>query len=105
MRRIGELKPNPSPKSHAELNNSTSLQRGDPGEFGLLIGRLRKALPGLKVCHSDTVHPAYKVYFYFTKLLALPNLSAKVFGGCCGTDVEHLECAIKELLHSSKHQL
>ena len=49
MSRIGELKPNPSPKSHAELNNSTTLQRGDPAEFGRLVGRLRKALPGLKV--------------------------------------------------------
>ena len=49
MRRIGELKPNPSPKSHAELNRSTTLQRGDPREFGSLVGRLRKILPTLKV--------------------------------------------------------
>ena len=49
MRRIGELKPNPSPKSHAELNRSTTLQRGDPREFGSLVGRLRKTLPTLKV--------------------------------------------------------
>ena len=72
MRRIGELKPNPSPKSHAELNACTALQRGDPGEFGRLAARLRRALPGLRV-----------------------------FGGCCGTDVEHLECAVKELLAMS----
>ena len=29
------------------------------------------------------------------------NYLPKIFGGCCGTDVEHLECAIKELLKTS----
>jgi S-methylmethionine-dependent homocysteine/selenocysteine methylase len=67
--RFGEIKPNPSEKSHAELNQCTSLQRGDPEQFGKLCLRLKKVLPGLKV-----------------------------FGGCCGSDLEHLEQTAIHLL-------
>ena len=60
--RIGELRCNASAKSHAELDDSTDLDRGDPLEFGKLNGQLKKMLP-----------------------------SVKVWGGCCGTNLEHLD--------------
>ena len=62
MSRIGELQSNASSKSHAELDGSTELDRGNPLEFGKLNGQLKKMLPGVKV-----------------------------WGGCCGTNQEHLE--------------
>ena len=62
MTRIGELRCNASPKSHAELDEASELDRGDPIEFGKLNGQLKKALP-----------------------------SVKIWGGCCGTNLEHLK--------------
>ena len=62
MTRIGQLKCNASAKSHAELEKATELDRGDPVEFGKLHGQLKKALP-----------------------------TVKIWGGCCGTNLEHLE--------------
>ena len=61
-KRIRGIRANASTKSHAELNESTELDEGDPLEFG----RQHRAL--------------------FNKL---PQLS--VFGGCCGTDHRHVE--------------
>ena len=48
INRIGALKPNGSRKSQDELNNSTTLDTGDPEEFGQLLANLkRKAGPQL----------------------------------------------------------
>ncbi len=60
-KRIGEVRCNASSKSHTELDESPTLDRGDPVEYGKLNGQLRKMLPGLKI-----------------------------FGGCCGTNGDHL---------------
>lgn len=60
--RIRGLRANASTKSHAELNDSTELDEGDPVE----LGRQHRAL-----------------------LDRLKNIN--VFGGCCGTDHRHVE--------------
>jgi S-methylmethionine-dependent homocysteine/selenocysteine methylase len=59
--RIRGLRANASKKSHAELNESTTLDVGDPEELGRDYARLKRALPALSV-----------------------------FGGCCGTDGRHV---------------
>ena len=61
-RRIRGLRANASKQSHAELNDSTELDIGDPAELGRDYARLRTS-------HSQL----------------------NVFGGCCGTDARHLE--------------
>jgi homocysteine S-methyltransferase len=60
--RIGGLRANASVKSHAELNDSTELDSGNPRELGAQYRALRKLLPRLTV-----------------------------LGGCCGTDHRHVE--------------
>ena len=60
--RIQGVRANASSKSHAELNESTELDIGDPVELGGQYARLRKPLPHLNV-----------------------------LGGCCGTDYRHVE--------------
>jgi S-methylmethionine-dependent homocysteine/selenocysteine methylase len=60
--RIAGLRANASVKSHAELNESTELDSGNPRELGAQYRALRKLLPKLTV-----------------------------LGGCCGTDHRHLE--------------
>jgi S-methylmethionine-dependent homocysteine/selenocysteine methylase len=60
--RIGGLRANASVKSHAELNESTELDAGNPRELGAQYRALRKLLPRLAV-----------------------------MGGCCGTDHRHIE--------------
>jgi homocysteine S-methyltransferase len=60
--RIGGLRANASAKSHAELNESTELDAGNPRELGAQYRALRKLLPKLTV-----------------------------MGGCCGTDHRHVE--------------
>jgi len=62
--RIGLVRANASAKSHAELDESTELDEGDPVDFGVLHGDLARRLPGLRV-----------------------------IGGCCGTDHRHVGCA------------
>jgi S-methylmethionine-dependent homocysteine/selenocysteine methylase len=62
LERIRGLRANASTRSHAELNESTELDEGNPVEFGLQ----HKALLG-----------------------TLKNVS--VLGGCCGTDHRHVE--------------
>lgn len=59
--RLKGLIVNASRKSHAELNNATELDAGDPEELGCQMGAILKRLPGLR----DV-------------------------GGCCGTDARHL---------------
>ncbi len=61
--RIRGLRANASRKSHAELNESTELDVGDPGELGVQYSTLKRTL--------------------------LPSLN--VVGGCCGTDHRHVQ--------------
>jgi homocysteine S-methyltransferase len=70
--RIGGLRANAPRKSHAELNEATELDRGDPAELGAAHRMLRGQLPSLRV-----------------------------FGGCCGTDPRHV-AAICEALRASR---
>lgn len=67
-KRIKGLRANSSCKSHAELDNSTSLDRRNPGELGHEHKQLKEML------HQLTV-----------------------FGGCCGTDEEHILAIAKQV--------
>ena len=60
--RLRGLRANASAKSHAELNDSTELDAGNPQELAAQYRALRKLLPNLTV-----------------------------MGGCCGTDHRHVE--------------
>jgi homocysteine S-methyltransferase len=62
MKRIRGVRSNASRKSHAELNDSTELDVGDPDELGRQHAELKRRLPQLNV-----------------------------MGGCCGTDERHIE--------------
>ena len=59
--RLRGLRANASRKSHAELNETSELDTGDPVELGRQYAELKRRLPGLNV-----------------------------MGGCCGTDDRHL---------------
>lgn len=59
--RIGGLRANASRMSHAELDESETLDDGNPDEFGVLHRELADVLPSLRV-----------------------------IGGCCGTDHRHV---------------
>jgi len=61
-RRIRGVRANASRKSHAELNESSELDIGNPIEFGMQHAQLKTRLPHLNV-----------------------------MGGCCGTDHRHIE--------------
>jgi len=74
VRRIGGLRPNASCRSHAELDESTELDSGDPEELGRQ---------------------------YLDLIRMLPNLTT--LGGCCGTDHRHIR-AICENSFSSATQ-
>ena len=60
--RVRGVRANASRKSHAELDESSELDIGDPIELGKEYAQLKKQLPQLNV-----------------------------MGGCCGTDIRHLE--------------
>jgi homocysteine S-methyltransferase len=60
--RLRGLRANASRQSHAELNESTELDAGDPAELGRQYAALRARFPQLTV-----------------------------LGGCCGTDHRHLD--------------
>jgi S-methylmethionine-dependent homocysteine/selenocysteine methylase len=60
-RRIRGLRANASTRSHAELDEATELDDGDPEDLGMRYLRLREQLPELNV-----------------------------LGGCCGTDDRHV---------------
>jgi homocysteine S-methyltransferase len=62
IERLRGVRANPSPKSHAELNESTTLEAGDPDELANLLRNMR----------SRHRHFA-------------------VLGGCCGSDHRHAE--------------
>ena len=63
LQRIGALRANASTKSHAELNESVTLDSGDPLGLAGHYARLKQQLPRLSV-----------------------------MGGCCGTDGRHVGC-------------
>jgi S-methylmethionine-dependent homocysteine/selenocysteine methylase len=67
--RIRGLRANASCKSHAELNECTTLDIGDPVELASQYARLKAKLPNLNV-----------------------------LGGCCGTDHRHVEEIAKACL-------
>jgi S-methylmethionine-dependent homocysteine/selenocysteine methylase len=60
--RVRGLRANASRKSHAELNDSTEIDIGDPMTFGQEHAALKRRVPSLNV-----------------------------MGGCCGTDPRHVE--------------
>ena len=60
--RILGVRPNASTRSHAELDEATDLDDGDPADLGRRTVALRERLPCLTV-----------------------------LGGCCGTDLRHVE--------------
>jgi homocysteine S-methyltransferase len=62
LARLGGLRANPSPKSHAELNESTTLEAGDPDELAALLAAMRRR------------------HHHF-----------HIMGGCCGSDHRHAE--------------
>ena len=70
--RIRGLRGNASRCSHAELDNSKTLDQGDPQEFGEQCFRLNRLSPALTV-----------------------------LGGCCGTDRRHIETICRQLQASS----
>lgn len=66
--RVRGLRVNASRKSHAELDEATELDDGDPAELGSQTVALRRALPQLAV-----------------------------LGGCCGTDHRHVAAMARAL--------
>jgi len=72
VRRIGGIRANASRKTHAELDEATELDRGDPAELSAEYATLEPHLPNLRV-----------------------------LGGCCGTDRHHLAEICKRCLPPS----
>jgi S-methylmethionine-dependent homocysteine/selenocysteine methylase len=70
--RIRGLRANASTKSHAELDEATELDEGDPHDLGARYAALRERLPNLNV-----------------------------IGGCCGTDHRHVSSACAAWLESA----
>jgi S-methylmethionine-dependent homocysteine/selenocysteine methylase len=70
--RLRGLRPNGSTKSHAELDEATELDVGDPADLGSRYAALKARLPELTV-----------------------------LGGCCGTDHRHVGEACRAWLAGS----
>ncbi|SHF74430.1 homocysteine S-methyltransferase family protein [Flavobacterium defluvii] len=68
VKRIRAIRANASCKSHAELDEATELDRGIPNELGKEYRDLKDSFPHLNV-----------------------------FGGCCGTDEEHVAAIADQL--------
>jgi S-methylmethionine-dependent homocysteine/selenocysteine methylase len=66
--RLRGVRANASRRSHAELDESESLDSGDPAELGARYADLRSTCPNLTI-----------------------------LGGCCGTDVRHLQAIAQTL--------
>lgn len=62
LERLGGIRANASSKSHAELDEATELDPGDPAALGAEYRALKPRLP-----------------------------NARVLGGCCGTDQSHVD--------------
>jgi homocysteine S-methyltransferase len=75
MKRVRGLRANASRKSHAELDNSTELDVGNPHELGHLYAELLRRFPHINV-----------------------------LGGCCGTDHRHVAC-ISAACRDSAHRV
>lgn len=73
--RIGGVRANASTRSHAELDEATDLDAGDPLDLGRRYAELRRLLP-----------------------------RATVFGGCCGTDHRHVEAICDHVRHGPKRR-
>jgi homocysteine S-methyltransferase len=74
MQRIRGIRANASLRSHAELDEATELDAGNPVELAADYTVLRRMLP-----------------------------QATVFGGCCGTDHRHIEEISAALAHTAVH--
>lgn len=70
VKRIGGVFGNGSNKSHDELDECDTVDYGDYVEYGRLIGEIRKKSKG----------------------------NVNVFGGCCGTNLRHVEECAKNLI-------
>lgn len=70
LNRIGGIRANASCKSHAELDASTTLDKGNPSELGSHYSSLLKRLPNVNV-----------------------------LGGCCGTSHDHIEAIHQQCEH------
>jgi homocysteine S-methyltransferase len=68
IRRIGGLRANASSASHAELDEATELDAGDPDDLAARYADLRSKLPALRLA-----------------------------GGCCGTDHRHVAAIVSAL--------
>jgi len=68
-KRIHGVRANASAKSHAELDESTTLDAGDPADLGRRYAGLRRAFP-----------------------------SIRMLGGCCGTDHRHVAAICEAVL-------
>jgi S-methylmethionine-dependent homocysteine/selenocysteine methylase len=71
LKRVKGLRGNASCLSHAELNESATLDEGSPTQFGAELGDLKSISPHLTV-----------------------------LGGCCGTDYRHIEQICKNLVYA-----
>lgn len=69
INRIKQIRANASIKSHAELDEAEELDDGNPVELGIQYQKLRNLLPNLNI-----------------------------LGGCCGTDIRHVEQICKNAL-------
>lgn len=73
LSRLKGVRANASKCSHAELDEAETLDDGNPGELGLENAALRRMVPSLNI-----------------------------FGGCCGTDLRHVEAIAAQLSRASK---
>jgi homocysteine S-methyltransferase len=73
LARVGGLRANASTLSHAELDEATQLDRGDPGDLARRYADLRSFLPALHVV-----------------------------GGCCGTDHRHVAAIVDAITTHDK---
>ena len=69
VKRIHGVRANASTKSHAELDESTTLDAGDPRDLGRRYRDLRRAFPAMRM-----------------------------LGGCCGTDHRHVQAICEAVL-------
>ena len=73
LTRVKGLRGNASCLSHAELNESETLDEGSPSQFGAELSDLKSLSPHITV-----------------------------LGGCCGTDFRHIEQICKNLVHTKE---
>jgi homocysteine S-methyltransferase len=71
--RILGLRANASTRSHAELDESTELDAGDPVDLGRRYRDLSRRMPRLRI-----------------------------FGGCCGTDHRHIAAICEAVLDARR---